>query len=317
MKVIKNNLKNITLIRFIMLCILSCSINSCSINIFSMEIPTLNQEKTLQYDKSLHTLYSMTDMGSRLYVPQKELIDSNGQQVNLRELFKKYNIYPKGLEILWDEDTWKLTYSMLMERTTEKITGTIISSEELPKLLFDAKIILKKFLITHDNNLPIIRDTYIQKSKISRLFTYAKLEQTIKRKNLTHVRLPQKFLIIQDNETNTYVSSEKSPKIIDDILKIQINSYGAEITIDNYNTRYKLIIFAQKEKNAGKLNKVAEEELISLCQEAPFDIGYDNIFADNKGNAIIIDTEFFGESAKNSCSKLTRYRADYTKKNAY
>jgi hypothetical protein len=264
-------------------------------------------------DNSLHTLYTMSYQGKELYIPQKKLIDPNGKQVNLKELLKKHKIL-LGWPELWDtEETWKETYSRLIERTTEEKTTYMISLDELPKLLLDAKTTIKNFLITNDDDLPVILDNYFKKSGINRLLTYAKLEQVIEEKNLTHVRLPLKILIIRDKKTKNYVSNEKSPEIIDNILKLCINP-GANINIDYDNTRYDLIIFAQKESNIGCFNAEARKELSILCEEAPFDVGYYNIFSNNQGNAVIVDTEFKGEPAKNACPKLNRYKVDYLKK---
>ena len=53
------------------------------------------------------------------------------------------------------------------------------------------------------------------------------------------------------------------------------------------------------------------EELKILFLEAPFDIGYENIFWDSKGDAVIIDTEYNGTSTR-ECGKLNRYPVDDT-----
>jgi hypothetical protein len=325
MKTIKNNLKNIGLVRLIVLFAMTFVIN-----VFSMKLsewPKMvrrykiiqkqkllkkqEQEQALQRDKSLHTLYAMSYIGRESYIPQKELVDSDGKQINLRDLFKKHNICLGWPEELWDEEeTWKKIYSELIQRATKEKADYMISPDELPRLLLDAKTIIKKFLITDDDDLPVILNTYIKKSGINRLFTYAKLKRVIEEKNLTHVRLPRKFLIILDKKTNRYISSEKSPEIIDTVLKFCINPISQRIGIDDYDTRYDLKIFAQKEYNAGNFNTAAEKELLMLCKEAPFDVGYDNIFSDNEGNAIIIDTEFKGEPANQACPKLSRYKKE-------
>jgi len=320
-KKIKNSLRNIKLTRPIVLFAMIYIIN-----IFSMEVSELpkmaiiqkgklleqhEQEKALQYDKSVHTFYIMKDTGKKLYISQKELVNSDDKQVNLKELFKQYNICLGWPKSQWDEkETWQNAYSSLKERATKEKAHYMISSDELPRLLQDAKIILKNFLITNDNNFPIILNTYIKKSGINRLFTYAKLEQVIERKNLTHVRLPQKFLILFDKETNNYIASEKSREIIDGILNFSIEPFETHINI-TCGTKYDLKIFAQKEDNHYYFNTTAQKELFTLCEEAPFDVGYDNIFADNKGNAVIIDTEFKGESARQAYPKLNRYPIDH------
>lgn len=51
------------------------------------------------------------------------------------------------------------------------------------------------------------------------------------------------------------------------------------------------------------------EQLKILCKRAPFDIGYDNIFWDVQGKAIIIDTEY-KDTSKEDWVKLGRYPVD-------
>jgi hypothetical protein len=258
--------------------------------------------------------------GRMFYIPHKELVDSDDKQVNLKEVFKKHNICPNWWHNEKEEEEekmWQETSSRLTERAAKEKKHYMIASEELPNLLLDAKTIIKSFLITNDNDLPRISDDstynndYFKKSGINRLFTYAELERVIKQKSLTHVRLPKKILVLQDRKTENYISSEKSPEIIDDILKFYVTPAG-NISIGYDYTQYDLIIFAQRERNFGGFNKVGRKELLRkelfmLCEDAPFDIGYDNIFCDDKGNAVIIDTEYKDAVARQACPKLDRY----------
>lgn len=285
----------------------------CTCALSGIQQPNINIKNV--DDKSLHTLYRMSYQGENLYIHQEKLVNPDGKQVNLKKLFKKHNIglgWPKNQ---WNKkETWRKTYSMFIERAEEEKTPYMTSPDELPKLLLDAKTIMKHFLITDDNDLPVICDNYFKKSGINRLFTYAKLKQVIEEKNLTHVKLPKKILVIQDKKTKNYISSKKSPEIIDDILQFSINP-GANININYDDTKYNLIIFAQKKWNAGSFNVAARKELSMLCEEAPFDVGYYNIFSDKKGNAVIIDTEFKGEPAEHACPKLNHYmKSNYYEK---
>ncbi len=60
--------------------------------------------------------------------------------------------------------------------------------------------------------------------------------------------------------------------------------------------------------NSGKeLKNDVHKELVELCKDAPFDVGYDNIFSNLNGDAIIIDTEDKGEDSTNCIQKLSRY----------
>ena len=215
----------------------------------------------------------------------------------------------------------RLEKSVFQPSTTSKrreaaFENSSISLDELPKIVLDAKTLIKKFLIT-DKKRPFPLDHFVKKTRgsLNRLFTYTKLEQVIKEKHLTHVRLPLiKILVIVDKRTGKYISSKESPEIIDTILKVYFNTFLDVVTIGYDDTRYNLIVFAQKEINQGGFNKAAQKELSILCEEAPFDVGYDNIFANDKGDAIIIDTEFKGESAKTACQKLDRYAVTYQEK---
>ncbi len=180
------------------------------------------------------------------------------------------------------------------------------SLDELSVLLKDAKSVLKSFIPLRNWN----PDHFVQKSpRLNRLFTYAKLERIIKEKNLTHIRLPIKFLCFKDVQSGEYVIGQEALNILDNALKICLHP-DFSFSILFVSDKYRMEIFASKEKKEGNgLSKMAMDELFTLCKEAPFDIGYDNIFWDIKGDAIIIDTEYKGESV-HDCQKLNRYPID-------
>lgn len=284
----------------------------CISQMGAMEQPTINIKNI--DDKSLDTLYQI-HAGEALYIPLKDLVETNGDSTKLKELFKKNNLCLGWPEISWNhEEKWKQIYSKLMKRTENIDDPFMIPLDEIPRLLINAKSILKSFLITDDKDLNIpYQDNFIKKTGLNRLFTYARLDRVIKEKNLTNVRLPRKVLVIQNRKTGEYISSKKAPEIIDTILKLCISPFNGDVVINYDDTTYELRIFAQKEKNDGDFNITAWNQLVTLCKEAPFDIGYGNIFADDKGNAIIIDTEFKGEPTEDACPKLQRYTIDYKK----
>ncbi len=180
------------------------------------------------------------------------------------------------------------------------------SLDELSRLLKDAKSVLKSFVPLKNWN----PDNFIQKSsRLNRLFTYAKFQRIIKEKNLTHIRLPIKFLCIKNVQSGEYVTRENAMAIIDDALKICLHQ-DSSFSILFVSEKYRIEIFATKEKSEGEgLSKATMAELFILCNQAPFDIGDDNIFWDAKGDAIIIDTEYKGETT-GVCGKLKRYPVD-------
>jgi len=197
----------------------------------------------------------------------------------------------------------------------------MINIREIPSLLETAKTIVKAFL-PDDSETPNIINTFLEKpfryASLNRLFTYTYLNLVILTKKLTHIALPRKVILIQNKKTKLYVSKQEAQKIIDDSLKMCVYSNKAFVypevngQILFLSDTYELKFFAHKElKDESSLSGIAINELTTLCEFAPFDIGGQlgtrNIFRDNN-NAIIIDTEYLGEPASHACPKLGRYR---------
>jgi hypothetical protein len=261
-------------------------------------------------DDLLTALYDSSNGSSRLYIPEENFTSLD----ELKKIFADNNLCTVGWisNAPWSEDGWNRAYRDLKKAPYDifNTDKTFYTLDELSKLLVKAKEVAKSFL-------PLEKDTsfvteqpnnYIKKHSIRRLFTYAKLQQVIAEKNLIHIRLPIKFLFIKDKQTNQYVSAQKALSLIDDLFKICM--MNTQLTIELISDRYSIDIFAKKEASEGKgFSKATMEELFTLCKEAPFDIGYDNIFWDINGDAIIIDTEHKGESAEH-CLKLNRYPVD-------
>lgn len=258
----------------------------------------------------LTALYDSSNGSSRLYIPEEDLTDLN----ELKKIFTDNNIRTVGIfsNEPWSESSWNRTYKEFKEASYEifNTDKTFYTLDELQKILAKAKEVAKSFLPV-EKNVSFITETpndYIKKHSIRRLFTYAKLQQVIAEKNLTHIRLPIKFLFIKDKQTNQYVSAQKALSLIDDIFKICM--IDTQFTIEPISDRYSIDIFAKREVKEGKgFSRATMEELMILCKEAPFDIGYDNIFWNAKGNAVIIDTEHKNESAKD-CANLKKYPVD-------
>lgn len=229
-----------------------------------------------------------------------------------------------------------------------------IEPSEVPALLTDAKTLLKSFLVTDDQELiriakqsKEIRDfdfnkpsLYIKKWNFNRLFTYAYMQRVIDRKKLSHVHLPRKILAIRGENDDLvvpdgnasraeidnyfknyyyYLSYNKATEFIDKDLKMcLIGTCPPTINVDVNGpiSSFEYVIFAATQKGSFyRMSPAAYKDLRELCLEAPFDIGYNNIFADpHNGDAIIIDTENKGESSENCISKLERYDYTYKKK---
>ncbi len=246
--------------------------------------------------------------GIELYIPQKQLI-VNDKLVDLKELFEKNNICLEAPS-MWN---WSRASDTLIKRSKKDKTDWMISLDDLPKALNDGKALLKSFLLKDDNELPEIEKNYIKKYGINRLFTYAKLHQVIEQKQLTHVRLPRKILTVKDSTTNRYLSNKEASQFIDEILRWCAHSTGAdvELSIQQKPSKYEFIIFAHKESISGKgLSGRAKQQLETICQEAPFDVGIDNIFWDSQGVAVIIDTECKASPEDVCKNKLGRYPID-------
>ena len=268
------------------------------------------------------------------------------EKPDLKNIFQRYGIMRGYYDwpLKYSEDRWKEATDALISRTDEKDSprDDEINIEDLPQLLADAKNILRSFLVT-SSDIPIdeerFSDTLKKRNALRRLFTYAKLQKIINEKSLTHVRLPKKRLLIKDKVAKKYLTGKPAMDILDGMVKIfavdikpprvQINfeSPREKIELDEktkelnkrlglgeedyeLRERYEPIVFPQFIRNTGMpFNKDALRELEILVNEAPFDIGFDNIFSDENGNAIIIDTEFKGESAEESVAKLkARYK---------
>ncbi len=292
-----------------------------SLHIIAMEPAQSQNSLSTISDDSITTLYKINDDKFYLYIPIEQLVSADGDRVNLKDLFEKNGLCTKqaslfrleGIEPAWSDTEWQSNLSQLITMQTPQANpgyrylvyhDNKYSLNKLVGLLADAKILIKSFL-----GPDTIPQGFVKKEKIGRIFTYAQLRQVIKEKNLVHVKLPQKYVYIKDAVTGEYLSREQAEKVIDNALKACISddlSCGIDFTSD----RYKLEIFASREKSEGKgLSKATVDELFVLCKEAPFDIGNDNIFWDAKGDAIIIDTEYKG-STTGVCGKVGRYPVD-------
>lgn len=277
---------------------------------------------------SLRILYKWHFGNSFLLVmPKDQLACIKDPAVELRQLFADNNIIA-GVNMFdrspspWDANGWNQALSVLkvraenysIEEMIKKDYGLFeimrkrVSCNTLKTLLHDAKGILKSFLPKQE--IPHIETDFVVKSgNLNRLFTYAMLKQVIHEDGITHVHLPDKVLIVKDKATNSIVSNNEAASVLDSIVNMYANyASHVDINIGYYSKDYVLSIWAERKKNHPiPFTVETSKELVQLTKKAPFDVGCTNIFSDENGDAIIIDTENKGEYAPHSVSKLARY----------
>lgn len=293
------------------------------------------ESEVVQYNKRLDTLFSTVSEVSiedlcRLW-PEKFVfyVPSNVADILTRDLlmklFRDHNLVPCGLfprPREWSEQNWDQAVEILKNRAilwqklwenprqnNEAIINTnIVRVKGAQRLLADAKTIAKSLVIGEEIEDLVKRGYFIKQGGLDRIFTYIKIAKAIKDMKLRHVRLPLKFLAIKQSETNSYITNkEEATVILKNIIKAFVGpSTSLNFFISDYSeNKYQLLVFAQKiQDGSTKLSKEAREDLEKLIKAAPFDIGQDNIFSDDEGNAIIIDTEYKGESAALSLEKF-------------
>jgi len=240
----------------------------------------------------------------------KEIQDNLETTNQLQELFQKHNIQTNRINVWgiiepWETNEWN---QALLQLKNQEISleraEFFIGLENLAILYKEAMSKLKSFLAKSDFSFD--EKYYIKKRGeiISRLFTYVKLRQAIKNEKLSHVYLPAKFLGIRKKD-GTFATGEEAEKILEEIIKLEIGKPPFIKARLNYSGDYTLFVFAERKQNHRRsFNQEARKELKKLVKKVPFDVGYGNIFVDENGDAVIIDTEFKGESKKSSLNKL-------------
>lgn len=248
-------------------------------------------------------LYRASDNGLILLLNESDL---HGIEDLKSFLAKDRIVAPKE-----DDSQYQFAFNMI-KRTLDAYAKlgdveSAIATKDLPQLLSEAKIIAKSFLLADDAERPKILSSFIKKEKPNRIFTYEKLKQVIKDKNLDHIKLPRKVLLIKEKRTGEYVSHQLASDIIERELKITArNLFPLKVDINlNDLDKYEVDIFAERiNSSGGKFDAITCNQLKQLVISAPFDVGYTNIFKGANGDAIIIDTEYRGEPASSSEEKL-------------
>lgn len=294
----------------------------CAMEKPSSEVIQLDKQRTelsAITDESVAALYQL-QFPQLIYIPKEQLIDSNNNALNLKELFEKNNLitgsnYFTGKPSTpWNNEDWSEASLVLKQRAEgeEEFPNSFRKKIHLDKLLElskDTKSMFKSFLPIDELSY-LDEQKFIEKSRaVGRLFTYAQLQRVIEQKNLSHVHLPLKILVIKDLKTGKYITGQTASKILDDLIKIFIFDTSAiEAKIHYYSEDYQLVVLAKRQaKREFNCSQATYNDLRKLISEAPFDIGYDNIFSDSNRDAIIIDTESDMGSAKNCLPKLDRY----------
>ncbi|HEV2916270.1 MAG TPA: hypothetical protein VGW78_00830 [Candidatus Babeliales bacterium] len=254
----------------------------------------------------------------------KEMLFELNTPGDLKNLFEKNQIMTKPRTPCpklspWSHEQWDTAYYTLIDQL-EDIPKTVpkgqkVNLEQFSGRLIDIKQILKSFLPTNDI-IPLEDSFLIKDDPFSRLLTYFRLQLVIKKKNLSHVFLPLKLLVVRDRITRKYMEYQEALSFLDNTIKKTCTQLMfLEVMVEycpDSSDNYDLLVLAKKQtRYKTTLTKEAFADLQELIKEAPFDVGYANIFSDVNGNAIIVDTEFKGEPATTSITKLKqRYKTN-------
>ncbi len=227
----------------------------------------------------------------------------------------------------WNNEEWQEAYGTL-NTYTQRLPLTrkdLINPNLAPQLLSYAKTILSSFVLPNGlspqktkawkSNWEIYtfgEKRYLRKDlEFRRLFTYKKLQSIIQDHGLTHVHLPQKFLVIQDKTTGLFITGDEAIAVIAKNFHLFLrDTMTLRLFVDfiNPENRYDIFILAEEQIPSKKtLNLETAVQLGKLILQAPFDVGRDNIFTTETGDAVIIDTENKGEHSFSCFLKLLRY----------
>lgn len=202
----------------------------------------------------------------------------------------------------------------------------LFTCEQLITLKTDATSILKAFLPQTLEEVIFIKKQF-QKSRIERFFTHSELQRVISKNNLMNIHLPLTMLLIFDKKKQSYLNNQEALKIIDQLIEITVfpnrnfdSSTGISsfmiTTRDQFARRpaasplynYEFQVWEMREpRSAIPMTRETLKQLQKLVQEAPFDVGTDNIFSREDGGAVIIDTENPGFPAQIMLPALEHY----------
>lgn len=294
------------------------------------------KEKERQYiarlaiaDKQLLKLYNWYPHREFIVFPASKFTEkcSEHEKINaLKQYFQEYNLCSiKDSDIVNTELQDTEIIELYDQFSTDAKEGIevpprtywrINNFDEVLAVLNASKILFKSLLFSQDiasyleQSLKEGKNTFIQKNAhFNRLCTYAQLDRTIKHLALKHVQLPLKGIILKNIQTNEFIfDAQKSAEILDTTLKIGITKESA-INVVFASDTYSYKIFAQKVSKYDQFHQSTYQELKKLVTEIPFDIGFNNIFPNDTGGAVIIDTENKYEHSQSCIGKLKRYKS--------
>lgn len=151
------------------------------------------------------------------------------------------------------------------------------------------------------------KNKYIIKTSnpINRLVTRNAIEKTIVNNNFSRTSVPKKYLMIKNQSgrlSRADILSLVNDHLTFHVLGLEPLTIGLEMILPE---EYTVFVYSQYIKPLRKkFEKDTCLELIELAFKAPFDAANDNIFSDVDGKAIIIDTEYKGESSIQSAQKI-------------
>lgn len=279
-------------------------------------IATMLQQKQIFRDTVSDDMMTML---YRMHFDKFFIYNKSEQALHLKKLCEEYNVITPSN---WTDNHWNDLHQAIskngkdVDKTndqSEKCKSinfiSAIHVNDLPALLSHAKSTLKSFVPTKDYTFSS-KHFIDKKDNIWRLFTYAKLQRIIEEKKLSHIRLPLKCLVIHDKISDRDITGSEAYHILDTMLKVCIGGTKKGLAhISLVSEQYEFRVWAHRQpRPTRKLSEKAMEELSILVQHAPFDVGYDNIFADENGDAIIIDTEYKCFYPERCLESLERYR---------
>lgn len=285
-----------------------------------------SSERSLSVSDSIDILYRQYYLSPMLYLSPAEI--KFCKDTSIRELFgvPHVTIFKKDIigyknEALNTEDWNILSEQLLDQKLQEEVRDLcknvefkiLFSFKEGQQLLKDAKSILKAFLPGEEFDPENQKGNYIKKhgDVLGRLYTYTKLQFIMQNQNLYHIHLPKKFLFIKNKKTRRLLTNEEASAVLDRLVQLTITTNNPRSPLPRLQITcledddYDFYVYAERQTNSHlPLTLIAINELTELVKKAPFDVGFDNIFTDENGDAIIIDTEFKNDRMGETLLKL-------------
>lgn len=165
-------------------------------------------------------------------------------------------------------------------------------------------------------------------SALNRMITHYRIQKYIKNHNLENIKVPKKYLILQQRYAHGTVYKRYDgqrflsyPEMIEKIsqhLDFHQNKYNEKYHLSYkdcqcqecdklYISIYEPAMVAEfiHRDDCGRLSKIQQQELIQLYTSVQFDVGFNNIWIDkHDGKAVIIDTEDKGQDYEGGVAKI-------------